>query len=91
MTSLQPSICYLAMKRSSDWAMLQQSNEPRPASLPCAIIYSIKFIVSSQVMVMNMQRVNFFVSQSQMKETLGVDKACELIGSLVAAGQTGGG
>lgn len=40
---------------------------------------------------MNMQGVNFFVSQSQKKETLGVDKACQLTGSLVAAGQTGGG
>lgn len=78
-------------KRSSDWPMLQQCNEPSPTSLPSAITYSIKFVVSSLVIVMNMQGVNFFVSQSQKKETLEVDKAWELIGSLVAAGQTGGG
>lgn len=90
-TFLHPSICYIPTKRSGDWAMFQQRNEPRPTSLPCAIIYSIKFVVSSQVMVMNMQGVNFFVSQSQTKETPGVDNACQLIGSLVALGQTGGG
>lgn len=84
--SLQPSIYYLPMKRSSDWSMLQQCNEPSPNSLPCAITYSIKFVVSSIVIVMNMQGVNFFVSPSQKKETLEVDKACKLIGSLVAAG-----
>ena len=90
-SSLQPHICYLPMKRYGDRPMLQQCNEPSPTSIPRAITYSIKFVVSSRVIVMNMQGANFFVSQSQKRETLGVDKACQLIGWLVAAGQTGGG
>lgn len=45
--------------------MPQQRNEPSPTSIPCAITYSIKSVVSSLVMVMNMQGVNFFVSQSK--------------------------
>lgn len=79
------------MKRSSDWPMLQQRSELSSNSVPPVITYSIKFIVSSLAIVMNMQAVNFFVSQSQTKEKVGVDKACELIRSLVAAGQNGGG
>ena len=62
---LQPAICYLPVKKSSDWAASQQSNEPSPTSLPCAITYLIKsVVVSSLVIVMNMQGVNFFVSHS---------------------------
>lgn len=91
MSSLQPGIRYVPMKRSSGRPMLRQRNEPSPTTIPRAITYSIKFLVSLPVIVMNMQAAYFFVSQSQMKETLGVEKACELIGSLLATGQTGGG
>lgn len=88
---LQPSICYLPVKRSSDWPMLQQRNEPSPTSVPGAITYSIKFVVSSQVIMMNMQAVNFFCHSLRWEENVGVDKACKLIGSHVAAGQADGG
>lgn len=71
-SSLKPSICYLPMKRASDQPMLQQANEPCLTSVPCAITYPIKFVVSSLVIMMNMQRVNFFVSQSQTKGNSGV-------------------
>lgn len=57
------------MKKLGDWAVPQQSNEPRPIQPPCVITYSIKFSVCSLVIVMNMQAVNLLVSQ--MKETLG--------------------
>lgn len=67
--------------------MPQQCNEASPTSLPCAITYSIKLVVVSQVIVMNMPAVNFLVSQSLKEEARRVDKACELIGFLVAAGR----
>lgn len=66
-SSLQPSICYLPALRSSSRPVLQQRNEPSLTSIPGAIIYSIKFVVSSLVIVMNTQGVNFFVSQSHTK------------------------
>lgn len=69
-SSLQPGVRYLPMKRSGDWPMLQRRNEPSPTSIPCAITYSIKSVVSSLVIVMNMQGANFFVSRPRKKETL---------------------
>lgn len=59
--------CYLPVKRSSGRPMLQQRNEPRLTWIPRAIIYSIKFVVSLLVIVMNAQGDNFFVSQSHTK------------------------
>lgn len=66
-SSLQPSICYLPALRSSSRPMFQQRNEPSLTSIPAAITYSIKFVGSSLLIVMNTQGVNFFVSQSHTK------------------------
>lgn len=67
----------------------------RPARAPTSRVPSLVLLHIQlnlrPVIVMNMQAVNFFVSRSQSKESEAGDKACELIGSLVAAGQNGGG
>lgn len=60
-------VCYLPVKRSSGRPMFQQRNEPRLTWIPRAITYSIKFVVSLLVIVMNAQGDNFFVSQTHTK------------------------
>lgn len=84
---LQPRVCYLPMKRSSDWPMLQQRNEPSPTSVPCAITYSIKFVVSLLVIVMNMQGVNFFCHSLRRMRQWGLTKRASWLDPLLPQGK----
>lgn len=62
-----PASVIFTAKRSRGRPMLQRRNEPSPTPIPGAITYSIKFVVSSPVIVMNAQRVQFFVSRSHAR------------------------